>query len=265
MQLRVVLWMMLVLVHGCAAGEPPPHLWQDGATAGDGTGTDVWFPGDTYMPFVDFGKLDANCALGTPDNCGYCGDVCPPSSDTPATARVCDKGKCTIECKEEYYDVNTDATDGCEVQDDVPVHDTKGTAKDLGDVSDCDNAQKITGALPSDDRKHQKAPTDRPEGRADWFKLHIDDNIGCIVNADVVVSLANLPTGATYSLKAYHLCDNGTELANAAQTGSGGSKLTVAPSTGCTTMGDDSGTLYIEVAKLSGPHSAATYTLEVEP
>lgn len=265
MHLRASLWTLLVLAHGCAAGEPPPHLWQDGAPAGDGAGADLLFPNDAYMPFVDFGKTDAACALGTPENCGYCGDTCQPAADTPATARVCRSGKCDIECKEEYYDVNTSAADGCEAQDDAPVHDAKSTATNMGDVSDCDNALTTSGTLPSDDRKHQKAPTDRPEGRPDWFKLHIDDDVGCIVNADVVVSLANLPSGATYSVKAFHVCEDGTELTTAAQTGAGGSKVTVAPSTACTLMGDDSGTLYIEVAKVSGPHSAATYTLEVEP
>lgn len=255
-------WLGLVLVSACSPDEPP-HLWGDAAwirldgaalpdhaLASDGPP----IPGDGPVP----------CLTGTPDNCQFCGDVCPPGMDTPSTARFCTK-QCVIECKEEYYDVNGSATDGCEQPDDVPVHDSQALAQDLGQISDCDNAKSAGGILPSDDRRHLKAPTDRPNGRADWFKIFIDDDMFCIVQAEVKVSLKGLSPSASYRLTAAYHCKGGLDLPQLTKTSPGGKEVTLKPSSACTTVGDDSGTLYIEVAKESGPHSAAGYTLEVTP
>jgi hypothetical protein len=134
----------------------------------------------------------------------------------------------------------------------------------MGHVSDCDKVQKTTGTIPSDDRKHLKAPAERPNGRADWYKLHISDDY-CIVDAQVTVSLVGLPGAALYRAVTYWVCDGGQQLDTDARAGNGGSTLILKPSTACTTMGDDSGTLYLKVTKEAGPHSVGTYTVEVAP
>jgi len=224
---------------------------------------------DVYAPLVDVrpdGRRDgASCTLGTVDNCASCGNVCPPGKDSPTTARVCLSGKCDIQCKAESYDVNGDVADGCEAEDDLPIHDTTADAKSLGQVSDCDNAVTTTAVTPSDDRLHLVAPTSRPGGRPDWYKLHIDDKAFCIVEAEVKVSLKSLPQSALYRAAAYWVCDGGAELATDSKSGNGGGELLLNPTTTCTTVGDDSGTLYVKVAQESGGHSAASYTIEVKP
>jgi hypothetical protein len=256
----------LALLLGCSGGEDPPHLQLDGASVQPDLGRDALPVFDVYLPpLEDTGPVgDAGCVLGTPDNCGYCGDRCSPGTDTVSTARVCITGKCGIQCKDEYYDVDSSAANGCEVQDDVPIHASKPDAADQGQMSDCNSPKTFSGVIPSDDRLHQKAPTDRRNGRADWFKVYIDDDPGCFVDAAVKVSFKNLPTGASYRAATYYVCDNGKEF-NDSLTTYGGQDVLLQPSTVCTTLGDDSGNMYIEITKESGPHSSATYSIEVTP
>lgn len=260
----LLLILTVIAVYSCAGGEDPPHLIQDGAATPDGP-TDGMPATDGLLSLLDAGSRDAGCTLGTVDNCGYCGDKCLPEKDTPATARVCEEGKCSIQCLEEYYDVNGNETDGCEVQDDMPVHDFEAEAISLGNVGDCDNSKTATGVIPSDARKHIKAPVDRPFGRPDWFKLHIDDKPGCFVEAEVDIFLHGLPTASSYRAVAYYICDNKKELSQEEQLGYGGTMLSLNPSTSCTLIGDDSGTLYIKITKESGPHSDSLYQLKVKP
>lgn len=256
-------WIACVCLCACGDPEPPPHLWADGAQ--------VWLDSSmTDLPRFETSALpdrgaDAGCDLGTVAHCASCGNACP-GPDSTSTARACVAGQCAILCKGEHYDVNGSATDGCEVQDDLPLHDGKTSAKDLGSVSDCDSNKKTgSGVLPSDGRKHVAAPTDRPNGRADWFKLAIDDTPVCFLIPSVKVSFAALPSGATYRAKAYYACDKGLELPADTLSASGGSSVTLAPSTNCTTIGDDSGTVYVEIYKESGPASGATYSVEITP
>ena len=255
----------VIALSSCAGGDPPPHLIQDGAATPDGP-TDGMPVNDGLLSIFDAEFRDARCTLGTVDNCGYCGDKCLPEKDTPATARVCEEGKCSIQCQEEHYDVNGNETDGCEVEDDLPVHETELAAVNLGDVGDCDNSKTATGVIPSDDRKHLKAPVDRPNGRPDWFKLHIDDKPGCIVEAEVDVFLHGLPPASSYKAVAYYVCDNSKgELSSDEQLGYGGTMLSLNPSTSCTLIGDDSGTVFVKITKESGPHSGTLYQLKIKP
>lgn len=249
----------------CSSGEAPPHLFKDGAV----TLPDYAIPDGAAMPDlfppVDV-KPDSSCTLGTTQACAHCSDVCPPGNETSSTSPVCIDSKCDIQCKGEYYDVDGDAKNGCEAQDDLPVHSEETLAKSLGKVKDCDNNQSAAGVIPSDARKHITAPVDRTNGRADWFKLHIDDQPGCIVNAEVKVSLSGLPAAASYRVVAHYLCDKDSKkLAPDNKLGQGGTELTLAPGTGCTLIGDDSGWLYIKVSKESGPHSKASYAIDIEP
>jgi hypothetical protein len=221
--------------------------------------TDVYAP-----PPRDLGRDGQTCTTGTADNCASCGDSCPPTSPV-AAVRVCLSGKCNIQCKDESYDVNGSVSDDCEAKDDLPVHETMASAKDLGQASDCDGVKQTTAVIPSDDRLHLSAPTDRANGRPDWFKLYINDKIGCIVEGTTKVTLAALPTAAFYRVTATYVCEDGKQLNPDSKTGYGGATLELKPPVSCTTLGDDSGTLYIKVAKESGPHSAASYTVEIQP
>lgn len=260
---------------GCASGEPTHYPERfDRGTASPDLGVDMVPVVDQHVALPDLPegeagvtppKPDAGCSLGTVEHCARCGDTCPPGRDDTSTLRVCQQSTCSIQCKEEAYDVNGQATDGCETQDDKPIHENNLSVKNLGKVEDCDNAQTSSALLPSDDRQHTKAPTTRPNGREDWFSLHISDKAFCIVDAEVSVSFGALPTGGSYRAEAYFVCDNGTTLGTKGQTTGGGGSVKLAPSTSCTTLGDDSGTLYIRIRKLSGPHSKAGYTLSIEP
>lgn len=247
------------LLEASVDGQPPPA---DGALP-DGGPADQ---GAADGPAADGPSPDAGCVLGTPDNCSYCGHVCPPGKDTASTARVCLAGTCGIQCKDENYDVNGQTKDGCEAQDDLPVHPGKTEARNLGKLSDCDNTKSYKARIPSDARNHLKAPTSRPNGRPDWFKVHIDDKFGCVVNSDVTLILQGLPAASSYTATAFWVCDKDSkQLATVTKSGKGGATLSLDPSTGCTTLGDDSGTLYVSLTKTSGTHSNATYTLQVEP
>jgi hypothetical protein len=257
----------------CGAEErmpPPPR--DHGVPRLDTGSQDIVPHFDVYTPPVDArpdGRRDdgGSCTLGTADNCASCGNVCPPGKDSPSTARVCLSSKCDIQCKAESYDVNGDVADGCEADDDLPIHDTTAAAKSLGQVSDCqDSPVTATAVMPSDDRLHLVAPTARPSGRADWYKLHIDDKAFCVVEAEVKVSLKSLPPSALYRAVAYWVCDSGAQLASESASGNGGGELLLNPSTTCTTVGDDSGTLYIKISRdPGGAHSAASYTVEIKP
>jgi hypothetical protein len=264
---------MLYLV-GCAAGSesslPPPRDAAPRDLIAEGRAPDLGPPGDLFPldsvipPAADLGPDGPSCQIGTPDNCKSCGDSCP-GSDSTTTARICRAGgQCDIECKGEHYDVNGDVLDGCENEDDLPIHDVESAAKSLGKVDDCDNTKTTTARMPSDDRKHQKAPTERSNGRVDWFEMYIDDD-WCILDAKATVNLKNLPATSSYRLTANYKCDNGTSITPVVKTAKGGSSTTLAPSTGCTTVGDDSGTIQIIVEKLSGPHSTGSYTIAIEP
>jgi hypothetical protein len=266
----------LALVAGCASSESPPPLLDAPAGAELG-GRDLSSADrgaldgapslDRTPDLTGDGRLpdSAGCALGTPDHCGACGKACPPGHDPKGAIRVCLSGGCEIQCLDELYDVDGQVASGCEVEDDLPIHDLAQTARDLGAVSDCGNAVSAQGLLPSDGRVHLKSPNDRANGRADWFKLQIADNGGCVVNASIAVSLAALPSGVSVRGTAYWRCDDGKVLASVSQVGGGGGSLSLEPGTACTWLGDDSGTLFLELRKESGPHTAQGYTLTIEP
>lgn len=269
MSCRCLLLASLLALPACGEGATTPPPADRGAPRPDLPSTDILPHFDIYAPPVDLrpdGRHDggSSCTLGTADNCASCGDVCPPGKDSPSTARVCLSSTCDIQCKDESYDVNGNAADGCEAADDLPIHDSAAAAKDLGQATDCGNALTTSGVLPSDDRKHLVAPTDRPAGRADWYKLHIDDG-WCVVEAAVKISLKSLPAAGLYRAAAYWVCDGGAQLATDSQTGPGGGELLLNPAVNCTTMGNDSGTLYIKIGQDSGAHSAASYTIEITP
>ena len=265
------------LLFGCASGEtdPPHYSGSDGALPPDGK-RDLAPPVDTYPPLLDSGSVpdgppptpDApKCALGTVDHCSKCGDVCP-GKDVKNTLRACEKGVCQIQCEAEYYDVDGQVTNGCEFPDDSPVHENVYAAKAIYQgVDDCAKTKTASAVIPSDARKHTTAPTNRPNGREDWFKLHITDTNWCLTEAQVDIKLSGLPASAAFKIEAYYLCDNGKQTKTVTKTGYGGNSFKLVPSTACTTvsLGKDHGTVYVRVQKTSGPHSNGKYIVEIMP
>lgn len=265
---------LLAWLPGCADGKDPPYYptkW-DGQTAPD-RGADVVGHFDLYPTLKDGAadqalSPDSGCQLGTVSHCASCGDVCPPGQDTSATHRVCLNKACDIQCKDEYYDVNGTASDGCEAGDDLPLHETWSKATSLGKLKDTDTSKSASALLPSDDRKHLLSPTDRLYGREDWFSVHLEDTALGSLKGLVKVRLNNLPASGSYEAQAEYVCDNGKKPGAKTATIQGGSETTLSPSTACnsTSIGDDSGTLYLRVVKKSASyHSAKSYTIEMIP
>ncbi len=271
-----VLALLLALVAGCAAGEtdPPHYSGSDGILLPDGK-RDLAQQVDSYPPLQDGGATpDATpatpdaplCALGTVDHCSKCGDVCP-GKGVKNTVRVCVKGACNIQCAAEAYDVDGQIGNGCELSDDLPVHENKYVAVSMGKVDDCAKTKTTSAVIPSDDRHHTNAPALRPNGREDWFKLHITDTTWCLTEARVDVKLTGLSASAAFTVEAYFACDSGKVSKTITKTGYGGNSFTLIPSTACTvgSLGKDSGWVYVRVAKTAGPHSSGKYSLEIMP
>lgn len=264
----------VVLVAGCAAGEPPHYTDNlDGVVPRPDQRQDLTPQVDTYPPLADGGPVvdaapqpDASCTLGTVANCAKCGDVCP-GKDAKFTTRLCQQGACTIQCEGEYYDVNGLLKDGCEVSDDAPVHANVYASKNMGKVKDCDTTKITSAVMPSDSRDHTSAPTSRPNGREDWFRMHITDTAFCQTEARVDIKLSGLPAAAQFKAEVYFKCDNGKQLKTQSKSGYGANTLTLIPSTECTlgSLGIDSGWVYIRVLKVAGPHSSGKYSLEIMP
>ena len=188
----------------CASAEDPYFLDDKKDGSAPDAVDDLVPHHDIYSPLLDGGNdmltvtPDAGCLLGTTNNCSFCGDVCPPGSDDAATHRVCLNNKCEIQCKDEYYDADGKTGNGCESQDDVPVHDNKSSAYDMGKLKDTGTAVNTTAKMPSDARKHLKAPADRPHGREDWFVAHITDTAFGNLKGIAKLDLSKLPTGSSY-------------------------------------------------------------------
>lgn len=270
-------WMVVVgLLTACSSSEegsldgralPDRGAVEDLGSVGDGgVGDGARLDGLRFGDAAGSADARPSCTLGTPDNCKSCGDTCPATAAQTAQ-RVCVAKSCDIQCKGEQYDVNAKVADGCEVADDTPIHDQQALAASLGKVDDCGSTKRKTARLPSDARKHVKAPVDRPQGRADWFALTIADKAFCSLSGAVTVSLSNLPSTAQYRVTAKYVCDNGKKLNAAVKTASGGATVKLSPDTSCnpTPIGSDSGKVYVEVVKRSGPHATASYTVGISP
>jgi hypothetical protein len=223
---------------------------------------------DVYPQPKDGSKGDlVGCQVGTPDHCKSCGNKCP-GVDNEGTARACTAGSCSIVCKGEYYDVNGSVDDGCEFQDDLPLHELVQNAMKLPSVEDCeDNLQQALATIPSDNREHQDLPESRANGRIDWFQLSITDKAFCEVQAETTIDCSGLPKESIFEVTVYYLCDSGKQLGEQTAKVNGGSSITLQPNTGCTlfSASSDSGTVFVKVEKLSGPHSAKGYWLQILP
>ena len=121
----------------------------------------------------DAGEPDADdgAILPPAGDAGGCSTLadCPYQTATNVAGVACTSGACVITCKGETYDVNGDASDGCEVAAACPIgngttdcpvdNHTKSAAVNLGSFpcTDGDSMQDLTGTIPSDDRDHAPA------------------------------------------------------------------------------------------------------------
>ncbi|MBW2732664.1 MAG: hypothetical protein JRH20_09745, partial [Deltaproteobacteria bacterium] len=259
--------LVICLCAACASGEVQPTQDEGGvdlllidalsdADFGEADFTDV---GPDLDP-------DISCTLGTPAHCAHCDDHCP-GEDSDTVQRDCIDGQCALACRGEHYDVNGDITDGCEITDDLPMHASEKDAVDLGSVTDCSLTQTMSATMPSDGRLHVAVPHERPNGRADYYSIHVRDDWACDLLATVRLDLDELSPEAEYRITTHYFCDNATPTAPRVTSGEGGSSFTNLPNTSCNPFGwgNDSGTLLIKIEKLSGPHEGASYSLSVLP
>ncbi len=156
----------------------------------------------------------AHCAgvATTPTDCGSCGTACPGAGQATANV-VCNAPACTFSCKGEAYDVNADASDGCEVSDTPSANHTSSAAVGLGSFScsDSSSAQNFSGRLPSDARVHESpavAGFDGASGSApDFFSLDATGGL-CTNNLNLTLTMTGAALATCYQLTA--VTDQGT-------------------------------------------------------
>jgi hypothetical protein len=200
------------------------------------------------------------CNLGDPDHCGTCTTVCPPGQDDGGTLRTCSAatafGKCDYQCRGEYYDIDGKIANGCEAQD-LPIQDSPATAvvKNLADGAlipspspDGTNPINFTGQVFGDVKDHETPPTQRPNGREDWYKVMATGNGDGAKNIEACLGITNFPTDNMFEIC---LSTSATFTSiNCKTVTGGGASMCVAPAI------DGTATYYVRVRRLSG----ATYT-----
>lgn len=218
------------------------------------------FRQDWGKQYYDFGvppvKYDTGptCTLGQPTSCSSCTDVCPGPNDDK-TQITCENMSCGIACKSDYYDANGKADDGCEAQDDLPIHSTAETAEKLPDISDDDGDEAAVpkkARMPSDDRKHLQEPFDRSKGIADVYTVHVADTWWDSVNPTFRLDAAALTGDITLTMSLTFVCDGtGGPFTGSGTTTAGSSSKEITLKVDCNGS-DDSGTVTIEITKTGG-------------
>lgn len=209
-----------------------------------------------------------SCSLGTPDHCGTCDTMCPGPDDM-TTERTCSdptpSGTCNITCKDQYYDLDGNVANGCEAED-LPVQDLVLTAvalmlPDVNNGTGATNCDGLTNPcthaaqIYSDMRLHDGAPTMRPLGRPDWYKL-VAVGTGGPNKVGACLGITNYPTDDMYQICIGN--DGDTNPATCMTAIGGAASVCVAPPTAA-----DSGTFYIKLSKLAGSNTANQYALYV--
>jgi hypothetical protein len=138
-------------------------------------------------------------ATQTVTDCGGCGLACPGNAS--ATANVtCAPGGCTFSCKGETYDVDNDATNGCEIADNPTGNHTAPSAAN-GGTYDCfdSSAVSVAGLVPADTRVHATPSVsglDSVSGAApDFVAIHASGGTFCV--NDVNLTFTTTGSGTT--------------------------------------------------------------------
>jgi hypothetical protein len=152
----------LAALIACGASANAPD---DGTGTGGGGGNgdaSIYDGGTDYV--TDSGDGDGSsttCGDTTSVlNCGSCGNVCAgldASADNVRCTEEAGAAQCFFSCQGEHYDIDQDASDGCEKVDSPLENHSVATAVNLGSVSchDDSSAQNLSGVIPSDDRVHE--------------------------------------------------------------------------------------------------------------
>ncbi len=152
------------------------------------------------------GCTEALCptATQTVTDCGACGRTCP-GADAPGVNVTCTSMQaCTFSCQGEKYDVDNDATTGCEVTDGTTGNHSTATASN-GGTYDCFDSSTISlgGLVPSDTRVHENptiAGFDVASGSApDFIALHASGGTFCVNDVNLTLT-AGLGTPACLHL-----------------------------------------------------------------
>lgn len=214
------------------------------------------FPDKGTIIYPDAGQP---CEAGTPNACASCNDKCP-GPDDENTKRTCENFTCGIACKNDNYDVDVNVNNGCEFEDDLPLHTTEATAKDLGTINDCDgNSAQISAVLPSDDRKHLVSPEDRSNGMPDYFKVYIDDS-WCSWTPWFRLNAEKLSGDIQLTMKVTYTCEDSVGTFTKSVTVDAGYSGEVTIDQSCPGYSDD-GTAIIEITKSGEDHSKEEYTI----
>lgn len=241
---------------GCAAAGGA--LGPDGGDAGQATPD---LAGAADLAGLD-GDGAAGCTLGSAEHCGTCTTVCPPGGDDGGTLRTCSEatafGMCGIVCKGESYDQDGQLANGCEALDE-PIQDTSITAVTvtLGNVPNTlgNNPQNLTGKVYADQRTHAQAPTARPLGREDWWKVTAVGAGDTASGMTACLGITNYPTDARYEVC---ISDNNmATFGTGCQTAiGGGASVCVTPP-----AATDAGLYYVRVRKVAGTNTPNLFAL----
>lgn len=143
-------------------------------------------------------------------NCGSCGNVCP-GLDAAAAVVSCggDGGasECAFACQGEHYDVNDDASDGCEVTDTPTGNHQASSAFDLGSASchDDSSAQNLSGVMPSDRRAHEDPTVSGHQpttGAAPDYWTIVGSGGTCYNDLNLTLTLTGAKSPSCYTLTA---------------------------------------------------------------
>jgi hypothetical protein len=163
--------------------------------------------------------------------------VCTPYESGPCD--ICGTAVCNEFC---YWDV-------CDYGDldDYEPNDSLSQAHYLAEIRDCDRDEFSISA------------NINPSKNDDWYKVHVRDRFGCIV--DPRVTLSNVPSGQAYRLCAWYKCDGDDSVfTDCVDVVSGGnSSVDFNPQCGGS---DDAGHLEIQVDSQT-PGSCSYYTLTI--
>jgi hypothetical protein len=232
----------------------------DGGTGGNDSGS-----GKDGAPKSDSGgggDGSSACTLGTTTDCGSCGTACGTSDKASlyACSDATAAGTCTLTCRAEYYDLDGKIDDGCEAEDAV-VQDSATNAvgitlPDANDSTFKTNPLNVLGYVYGDGRPHEDAPTSRPLGREDWYKVTAVGAGVPSTGMGACLGISDFPTDDTFEVCITDLGGSTFPSANCKAVKGGAQSSCVAPS-----GGSDAGDYYVRVRKTDGSNTPNGYAL----
>jgi hypothetical protein len=212
------------------------------------------------------GSVGEGCTdTESPENCGVCGNACPGLGAAAANV-TCAGGEagaptCAFSCQGENYDVDQDASDGCEKKDAPTGNHTSLAPVYQGSFSctDGDSAQNMTGTLLSDERTHEDPSvtgfSPATGSASDYFSI-FGSGGSCDDDLNLHLAITGSTTPACYVLTAVTTTD-GTYTCTASAT-TGACDI----SNGSGSYADNS-LIVVSVSKVcsNATHEAASYTI----